>query len=81
MSRTQLAIWSVVALILAALAVPWFLWDDASVIAGLPVWLWWHIGWMVLSTGVFTVFIQTAWGVGAETEPTANEARPTEVRS
>jgi hypothetical protein len=81
MSRTQFVIWNVVALILAALAIPWFLWGDASVVAGLPVWLWWHIGWMILTTGVFTIFARTAWGVGAETELTANKGQPTESRS
>ncbi|MEF8887754.1 MAG: DUF3311 domain-containing protein [Haloarculaceae archaeon] len=58
--------WSIVALVLAALAVPWFLWGSSSVVAGLPVWVWWHIGWMVLTAGVFYVFARTAWGLGVE---------------
>lgn len=58
--------WSVVALVLVALAVPWFLWGSSRVVAGLPVWVWWHIGWMVLTAGVFYVFTRTAWGLGVE---------------
>jgi len=59
-------IWAVVAVLLSALAVPWFLWRDGTVVAGLPVWLWWHIGWMVLASVVFSVFARRAWGVGIE---------------
>jgi len=55
-----------VALVLVALAVPWFLWGSSQVVAGLPVWVWWHIGWMVLTAGVFYVFTRTAWGLGVE---------------
>jgi hypothetical protein len=58
--------WSIVALVLVALAVPWFLWGSSSVMAGLPVWVWWHIGWMVLTAGVFYAFTRTAWGLGVE---------------
>jgi hypothetical protein len=49
-----------------ALAVPWFLWRSAEVAFGLPVWLWWHIGWMVVAAGVFWVFANRAWGLGIE---------------
>lgn len=58
--------WTVVAVILMTLAVPWFLWGNAAVVAGLPVWLWWHIGWMGLASVVFAVFARTDWGVGIE---------------
>lgn len=58
--------WTVVALVLMALAVPWFLWDSSVIAAGLPVWLWWHIGWMALASVVFAVFARTDWGVGVE---------------
>ena len=66
MSVARTAGWAVVALVLMALAVPWFLWDSGTVAAGLPVWLWWHVGWMVLATIVFAVFAETDWGVGVE---------------
>ena len=66
MSVARTAGWAVVALVLMALAVPWFLWDSGTVAAGLPVWLWWHVGWMVLASLVFAVFARTDWGVGVE---------------
>jgi hypothetical protein len=56
--------WGLVALVLVALAVPWFLWGSSRVVAGLPVWVWWHIGWMGLTTVVFYVFTRTGWDVG-----------------
>jgi hypothetical protein len=37
--------------VLVALAVPWFLWGSGRVVAGLPVWVWWHIGLMGLARG------------------------------
>ena len=59
-------VWSLVALVLVALAVPWFLWGSSQVIAGLPVWVWWHVGWLFLTAAVFAAFARTAWGVGVE---------------
>ena len=58
--------WSVVALVLLVLAVPWFLWRSDAVALGLPVWLWWHVGWMVLTAVAFHVFARRAWGLGVE---------------
>jgi len=66
MDTVRVAGWTVVALVLMALAVPWFLWGDAGTAYGLPVWLWWHIGWMALASVVFAVFTQTDWGLGIE---------------
>jgi hypothetical protein len=57
-------LWALVFALLAALAVPWFMWRDASTAAGLPVWLWWHIGWMVLASVLFYAFTRHAWGIG-----------------
>ena len=65
-SKTEKALWGVVALVLVALAVPWFMWRDASVTFGLPVWLWWHVGWMALAAVVFGLFANRAWGIGIE---------------
>lgn len=62
-SRTESVVWSVVFVTLMALAIPWFLWDRSTVVAGFPVWLWWHVGWMVLASIVFYVFTQRGWGV------------------
>jgi len=58
--------WSVAAVSLAALSVPWFLWETDTVAAGLPVWIWWHVGWLCLTAVVFWVFTRTAWGLGVE---------------
>lgn len=58
--------WAVVALVLMALAVPWFLWGDARTALGLPVWLWWHVAWMTLANVAFAVFARTDWGLGVE---------------
>jgi|GEM_PF-540489 len=62
--RLRLAGWAAVAFVLVALAVPWFLWRDATVVAGLPLWVWWHVGWMALASVVFYVFTKRAWGIG-----------------
>lgn len=72
MRGVKTVLWGAVALVLVALAVPWFLWGDSTVVAGLPLWLWWHVGWMTLTAGVFAVFARTAWGVGVETGPDAD---------
>jgi len=66
MSTVRIVGWTVVALVLMALAVPWFLWSDTGTAFGLPVWLWWHIGWMGLASVVFAVFARTDWGLGIE---------------
>ena len=52
------------------LAVPWFLWRDATVVAGLPLWLWWHVGWMCLASVVFALFARTGWDrlMGGDTD-------------
>jgi hypothetical protein len=50
--------------ILVTLAVPWFLWGDSRIAFGLPLWLWWHIGWMALSAVAFWAFTKRAWGIG-----------------
>ena len=52
--------------LLVVFAVPWFLWRDSTVVAGLPLWLWWHVGWMVLASGAFSLFARRAWGLGIE---------------
>jgi len=59
-------VWVVVGLALMALAVPWFMWGNDAVIAGLPVWVWWHAGWLGLTAVVFWVFTKRAWGLGVE---------------
>ncbi|MFC7154074.1 DUF3311 domain-containing protein [Halomarina halobia] len=68
MIRRGVLLWAVILATLVALGVPWFLWGDSTVAFGLPVWLWWHVGWMVLAALVFRTFARRAWGVGIETE-------------
>ena len=70
MRRLELVGWAAIAIVLCALAIPWFLWGSSTVFASLPLWLWWHIGWMGLASVVFWLFTQRAWGIGIETEPT-----------
>jgi len=62
----EMILWPGIAFVLVALAVPWFMWGSSRVVAGLPVWVWWHIGWLALTAVVFAVFARTAWGVGVE---------------
>ena len=57
-------LWIPVFAILVALAIPWFLWNDATLVAGLPVWLWWHVGWMGLTAVAFALFARGAWDRG-----------------
>jgi len=64
--RREQYLWTVAFAVLVALAVPWFLWGDATVVAGLPVWVWWHVAWMALSAVVFHLFARRAWGLGVE---------------
>lgn len=64
MSRFAWYAWLGVFLLLIALAIPWFLWGQDDVIAGLPVWLWWHIGWMLVAGVVFWRFADRWWGLG-----------------
>jgi hypothetical protein len=65
-SRVETVLWAAVLLVVVALSVPWFLWRSSTVAFGLPVWLWWHIGWMVVAAVVFYAFGQRAWGLGVE---------------
>ncbi|WP_254837986.1 DUF3311 domain-containing protein [Natronomonas marina] len=63
-SRAERYGWALVAAVLVALAVPWFLWGDGRTALGLPLWLWWHVGWMVLASALFWLFTERAWGLG-----------------
>jgi hypothetical protein len=66
MVKRRAVLWGAVFTLLIALAVPWFLWRTDAVVAGLPVWLWWHIGWMALTALTFHAFARRAWGLGVE---------------
>lgn len=66
-------LWLLAFAVIVALAIPWFLWGVSVRIAGLPVWLWWHIGWMGLAAGLFWAFSRRGWGLGI---PTRRGDRP-----
>jgi len=55
--------WAMVMATLLALAVPWFLWGVDRVVWGLPLWLWWHVGWMLVASVAFWAFSRRAWGI------------------
>jgi len=61
--------WAVAFAVLAALAIPWFLWGVDAVVAGLPVWVWWHVGWLCLASLTFWAFAARAWGAGIVARP------------
>ncbi|WP_435070074.1 DUF3311 domain-containing protein [Haloplanus sp. C73] len=54
-------LWVVGFAILITFSIPWFLWGSSRVVAGLPVWLWWHVGWMVVASLTFALFARTDW--------------------
>ncbi|APW97734.1 hypothetical protein CHINAEXTREME_08070 [Halobiforma lacisalsi AJ5] len=68
MRRLELVGWTAVAIVLSGLAIPWFLWGTATTVVGVPLWLWWHVGWMLLAAVVFHYFARRAWGIGIETD-------------
>lgn len=63
-SRAERYGWIVVMAAVVTFTIPWFLWGDSRTVAGLPLWLWWHIVWMVVASIVFWTFAQRAWGLG-----------------
>lgn len=63
-SRVERVGWIVVTAVMLVFAIPWFLWGNDRLLVGLPIWLWWHIGWLVLATVVLWVFTHRAWGIG-----------------
>jgi hypothetical protein len=64
-SRTAVA-WAVTFLVLVAFAIPWFMWRDATMVAGLPLWLWWHVAWMGVASAAFALFARRDWGLFVE---------------
>jgi hypothetical protein len=62
-------LWIGVFAILVTFAIPWFLWGNTTTWFGLPIWLWWHIGWMALATFAFTLFARGAWDRAMNVDP------------
>ncbi len=51
--------------VLVAFSVPWPLWGVDRVVAGLPAWIWWHVGWLGLCSIAFRSFVRSgAWERG-----------------
>lgn len=73
-SSTERIGWGIVFLLLAALGIPWFLWGSDRVVAGLPVWIWWHVGWMALTAVAFWLFAQRSWGLWIESDAAVGDA-------
>lgn len=63
-STRERILWGVLAAVMLVFAIPWFLWGDASLLLGLPVWLWWHMVWLALAAVALWVFARRAWGIG-----------------
>lgn len=63
-SRVEQYVWLAVFAVLVGFSVPWFLWGDATVAFGLPVWIWWHVVWMGVAAVAFWLFSKRAWGLG-----------------
>ena len=62
-STTERVGWVFVFFVLVALSIPWFLWGDARLYLGVPAWIWWHVGWMVVTAGAFWIFVRRSWGL------------------
>ena len=59
--------------VLVGFGIPWFLWGSTATWAGLPVWLWWHAGWMVLAAVTFAGFTRGAWDRGMNVEEVSSD--------
>lgn len=58
-------VWIPTFAVLVAFAVPWPLWGVDRVVAGIPVWIWWHVAWLGLCGALFTLFVRSgAWERG-----------------
>lgn len=66
---TEKYLWIIVFSVLVTLAIPWFFWGTDRLVVGLPIWVWWHIAWMVIAAITFHLFASRAWGIGIEEEP------------
>ncbi|MFD1569481.1 hypothetical protein [Halorubrum laminariae] len=68
-------VWIPVFAVLVAFAVPWPLWGVDLIVAGLPVWIWWHIAWLGLCALLFARFVRSgAWERGMGRHPAPNAA-------
>ncbi|WP_281193846.1 hypothetical protein [Halorubrum sp. F4] len=69
--RSRDLVWVPTFAVLVAFAIPWPLWGVDRVVVGLPVWIWWHVGWLGLCALAFRAFVRSgAWerGMGLDAE-------------
>ena len=65
-------VWIPTFAVLVGLVVPWPLWGVDRVVAGLPVWIWWHVGWLGVCAVAFRRFATSgAWERGMGRAPDA----------
>ena len=81
MKRSQSdLVWIPTFAVLVAFAVPWPLWGVDLVIAGLPVWIWWHVAWLGLCTVLVRRFVRSgAWERGMGRRPGSVDAADVSV--
>jgi len=53
--------WAIALFIIMVMGVPWFLWGSSFLFLGIPVWVWYHVGWLFLVTIIFWIFVRTFW--------------------
>ncbi len=63
-------LWGGLFMTIIVFAIPWFLWGNEQLFLGLPVWLWWHIGWLGLASVLFWLFSMFGWGTWITDRPT-----------
>ena len=61
--RARLAAWIVGFAAFMVMGVPWFLWGSSTVRFGLPLWVWYHVGWLVGAAVVFWAFARWFWRI------------------
>jgi Protein of unknown function (DUF3311). len=59
--RLRRVLWLLIGGVLIAAAVPWWLWGAPLRWGPLPVYVWYHIGWMGIVTLVFAHFARRWW--------------------
>lgn len=62
MTRTRAKVlWVAIFLVTMVMGVPWFLWRSSRLFMGIPVWVWYHIGWLLFLVFLFWLFVRTYW--------------------
>ena len=54
-------VWVVVFFITTVMGVPWFLWGSSLLFIGIPLWVWYHVGWLLFAVFLFWLFVKTYW--------------------